>query len=69
MQKNYVCTTIRQTSKDFSKTLLKAKWKLRLLESDGVIKDEEDITKWKDRGKKSVCVTKTMYNPLEKTQF
>lgn len=63
----FVCATIRQTRKGFPKTVLKPDSKIRLSESDGVIKDEMGISKWKDRGKKSVCVATTMYNPLEKT--
>ncbi|KAI4455151.1 transposase is4 [Holotrichia oblita] len=67
-KKCFVCVTIRQTRKDFPKTVLKPDSKLRLSESDGVIKDEVGISKWKDRGKKSVYVATTMYNALEKTQ-
>ena len=35
-------------------------------ESDSVMAGNVAVSKWKDRGKKCVCVVSTMHNPLEK---
>jgi hypothetical protein len=57
--------TIRQTRKFFPKTELPLDSTLKITESAGVLSGEIGISKWKDRGKKSVCVISTMHNPLE----
>lgn len=35
---------------------------------DGAVSGDIGVSKWRDRGKKSVCVVSTMHNPLKKTK-
>ena len=67
-KKFFSCATIRQTRKLFPKNDIKSDKELKTGESDGIIADNISISKWKDRGRKSVCIVSTMHNPLKITQ-
>jgi hypothetical protein len=64
-KKCFSYATIRETRKFFPKTELPLDSTLKITESAGVLSGEIGISKWKDRGKKSVCVISTMHIPLE----
>lgn len=58
----FSCATIRQTRKFFPKELLKSDKAMKAGEHDGATDGEITISKWMDRGKKSVCVISTMHS-------
>lgn len=64
-KKLFSCGTIRQTRKWFPKHILSEDKQMKIGDSDGVIYGNTAISKWKDRGKKSVTVISTMHNPQE----
>jgi hypothetical protein len=69
-KKFFSCTTIRQTRKFFPKNLLKSDKNMKVGDFDVCMNGTEDsISKWKDRGKKSVAVVSTMHNPCETTRI
>jgi hypothetical protein len=69
-KKFFSCATIRQTRKFFPKNLLKSDKNMKVGDFDGCMSGTEDsISKWKDRGKKSVAVVSTMHNPCETTRI
>lgn len=67
-KKLFSCATIRQSRKMFPKTYLKEDKNMKIGDYDGVIAGNIAINKWKDRGKKSVCVISTMHNPYKNTE-
>lgn len=67
-KKFFCCATIRQTRKFFPKSKLAPDSAMKVTESDGASSGEIGISKWKDRGKKSVCVVSSIHNPMENTQ-
>lgn len=68
-KKLFSCATIRQTRKWFPKSVLKEDKKMKIGDKDGVIYGNTAISKWKDRGKKSVSIISTMHNPQETAQI
>ncbi|KAJ8892469.1 hypothetical protein PR048_005049 [Dryococelus australis] len=57
------CGTIMQNRKHFPKNLLKTYKDLKFGDSDYTVCGEISVTKWKDRGIKSVVVVTNMHNP------
>lgn len=68
-KKLFSCSTIRQTRKLFPRHILTDDKKMKIGETDGVINENTAISKWKDRGKKSVSIISTMHNPKEAAQI
>lgn len=64
-KKFFACGTLRQTRKLFPANKLVPDKSLKMGESDSVMAGDVTVCKWKDRGKKCVCVVSTMHNPLE----
>jgi hypothetical protein len=68
-KKFFSCATIRQTRKFFPKNLLKSDENMKVGDVDRCMSGTEvSISKWKNRGKKSVAVVSTMHNPCETTR-
>lgn len=57
------CGTIMQNRKNFPKHLLKTDKELKFGDSDYAVCGEISVTKWKDRGLKSVVIVSNMHNP------
>jgi len=69
LQKKYfACSTIRQTRKFFPHAQLRSDKDLKIGESDFIAAGDIGVAKWKDRGKKCVCIATTMHNVSEKAQ-
>lgn len=59
--------TMMANRKYFPKDILKSDKSLKMGESDYAISNEISVSKWMDRGKKSVVTVSTMHNPSEST--
>ncbi|KAF2892974.1 hypothetical protein ILUMI_13200, partial [Ignelater luminosus] len=62
------CAAIKQTRKYFRKSELNYNRDMKKGEFARVIAKTIPVSKWKDRGKKSVCAISTMHNPQETTK-
>lgn len=59
----FACGTFRTNRKKYPTDLLAQDKTMRLGESDYVQSGDISVTKWRDRGKKSVVVVSSLHNP------
>lgn len=62
-KKTFACGTLRENRKNYPKTVLKKDKEMSIGEYDYASSEDISVSKWKDRGKKSVVVVSTFHDP------